>query len=184
MAAPVPLHADRGNGRTYTAADRRRSGQTSTNGGLTNGHLKLHPDLHLIDGRDRMNPGSSPSGRTKNRGDRQTSPKLTFNPDHLLGAGHSTTTSKPATVPDPNDGTIATRVEYAGETTVARNTSSEYPIFIQPRQPSHRRQMAKMGHQHRFKRSSAEWLKRADSSYLGAAFRSPCRLIQVPSRPL
>ena len=31
---------------------RRRSGQTSTHGRLTNGHLKLHPDLHHLDGRD------------------------------------------------------------------------------------------------------------------------------------
>src|SRR5215207_5943382 len=30
VAAPASLHADRGNGRYYTAADRRRSGQTST----------------------------------------------------------------------------------------------------------------------------------------------------------
>src|SRR5436190_12857982 len=52
MAAPVPLHADRGDGRTYTAADRCRSGKTSTHGGLTDGHLKLHPDLHHLDGRD------------------------------------------------------------------------------------------------------------------------------------
>jgi hypothetical protein len=49
----VPLHADRRDGRTYTAADRRRSGKTSTNGGLNNGHLKLHSDLHQLDGRDR-----------------------------------------------------------------------------------------------------------------------------------
>ena len=33
-----------------TADDRRRSGETSTHGGLTNGHLKLHPDLHHLDG--------------------------------------------------------------------------------------------------------------------------------------
>src|SRR5580693_8043533 len=52
MVAPVPLHANRGDGRTYTAADRRRSGKTSTHGGLTNGHLKLHLDLHQLDGRD------------------------------------------------------------------------------------------------------------------------------------
>ena len=52
MAAPVPLHADRGNGRTYTAADRPRSGQTSTHRRLTNGHLKLHSDLHQLDGHD------------------------------------------------------------------------------------------------------------------------------------
>jgi hypothetical protein len=41
-----------GNGRTYTAADRHRPGETSTHGGLTNGYLKLHPDLHQLDGRD------------------------------------------------------------------------------------------------------------------------------------
>src|SRR5205814_3155776 len=52
MAAPVPLHADRGDGRTYTAADRCRSGKTSTHGGLTDGHLKLRPNLHHLDGRD------------------------------------------------------------------------------------------------------------------------------------
>src|SRR5215472_8646236 len=52
VAAPVPLHADRGDGRTYIAADRRRSGETSTHGGLTNGHLKRHLNLHLLDGRD------------------------------------------------------------------------------------------------------------------------------------
>jgi hypothetical protein len=52
VAAPVPLYADRGDGRTYTIADRRRSSKTSTHGGLTNGHLKLHPDLHQLDGRD------------------------------------------------------------------------------------------------------------------------------------
>src|SRR5437764_8639653 len=56
MAAPVPLHADRGDGRTYTAADRCRSGKTSIHGGLTDGHLKLHPDLHHLDGRDRAAP--------------------------------------------------------------------------------------------------------------------------------
>src|SRR5215203_5897991 len=39
MARPAPLHADRGHGRTYTAADRHRSGKTSTNGNLTNGHV-------------------------------------------------------------------------------------------------------------------------------------------------
>ena len=52
MAAAAPLHADRGNGRTYTADDRCPAGETSTHGGLTNGHLKLHPDLHHLDGRD------------------------------------------------------------------------------------------------------------------------------------
>src|SRR5437764_6599047 len=56
MATAAPLHADRGNGRTYTAADRRRSGETSTHGGLSDGHLKLHPDLHHLDGRDRHLP--------------------------------------------------------------------------------------------------------------------------------
>src|SRR6266478_9028556 len=59
MAAPVPLHADRGNGRTYTTPARRRAGQTSTHGCLTNGHLKLHPDLHHLDGRD-PNFGADP----------------------------------------------------------------------------------------------------------------------------
>src|SRR3954454_9479351 len=39
MAAPAPIHAGRGNGRTYTVADRRRSGKTSTPGGLTDGHV-------------------------------------------------------------------------------------------------------------------------------------------------
>ena len=31
-----------------------------THGGLTNGHLKLHPDLHHLDGRD---PGSYAQGQ-------------------------------------------------------------------------------------------------------------------------
>src|SRR5207248_8427485 len=61
MATAAPLHADRGNGRTYTAADRRRSGETSTHGGLSDGHLKLHPDLHHLDGRD---PGLARIGLT------------------------------------------------------------------------------------------------------------------------
>jgi hypothetical protein len=52
VAAAVPLHADRGDGRTYTAVDRCRSGETSTLGGPIHGHLKLHPDLHQLDGRD------------------------------------------------------------------------------------------------------------------------------------
>src|SRR4051812_40680679 len=51
MAGPAPVYASRGDGRTYTAADRRRSGKTSSPGGLTNGHLKLHPNLHQLDGR-------------------------------------------------------------------------------------------------------------------------------------
>src|SRR5215470_14441672 len=52
MATAASLHADRRNGRTYTAADRCRSGETSTHGGLTIAHLKRHRDLHLLDGRD------------------------------------------------------------------------------------------------------------------------------------
>src|SRR5215831_4358687 len=52
MAAPVPLHADRGDGRTYTAPARRPTGQTSTYGRLTIGHFKLHLDLHHLDGMD------------------------------------------------------------------------------------------------------------------------------------
>src|SRR3954454_13326939 len=48
MAGPAPVYASRGDGRTYTAADRRRSGKTSIPGGLTNGHLKLHPNLHQL----------------------------------------------------------------------------------------------------------------------------------------
>ena len=56
MAAAASLHADRGNGRTYTAADRCRRGETSTAGGLTDGCLKLHPNLHLLDGRDLLKP--------------------------------------------------------------------------------------------------------------------------------
>jgi hypothetical protein len=39
---------------TDTTADRRRSGETSTNGGLTIGHLQPHSVLHLLDGRDRF----------------------------------------------------------------------------------------------------------------------------------
>src|SRR5215208_610726 len=54
VAAPAPLHADRRNGRTYTAADRRRSGETSTHGGLTIGHLFANPFFHHLDGRDRV----------------------------------------------------------------------------------------------------------------------------------
>ena len=50
VAAPMPLHADRGNGRTYTAAARRRARQTSTPGRLIDGHLKLRSDLHQLDG--------------------------------------------------------------------------------------------------------------------------------------
>ena len=52
VAAPASLHADRGNGRYYTAADRRRSGQTSTHGGLTDGHLFTNPFFHHLDGCD------------------------------------------------------------------------------------------------------------------------------------
>jgi len=54
MAAPAPLHADRGHDRNYTAGARRSAGQTSTTRGLTNGHLKLHPELHQLDGRDQQ----------------------------------------------------------------------------------------------------------------------------------
>src|SRR3954453_6056232 len=50
MAAPAPIHAGRGDGRTYTAADRCRSGKTSTPGRLTNGHLKRCPNLLPVDG--------------------------------------------------------------------------------------------------------------------------------------
>ena len=35
-----------------TVADRRRSGKTSTPGGLTDGHLKYHSNLHQLDGRN------------------------------------------------------------------------------------------------------------------------------------
>src|SRR5215472_10435343 len=66
VAAPVPLHADRGDGRTYIAADRRRSGETSTHGGLTNGHLKRHLNLHLLDGRDHCRSSMKPSGALVN----------------------------------------------------------------------------------------------------------------------
>jgi hypothetical protein len=38
--------------RAMASANRRRSGKTSTHGGLTHGHLKLHSDLHHLDGRD------------------------------------------------------------------------------------------------------------------------------------
>src|SRR5689334_3470253 len=53
MAAPASLYADRRNGRHYTAADRRGSGQTSTHGGLTFGHLFANPFFHHLDGHDR-----------------------------------------------------------------------------------------------------------------------------------
>jgi len=46
------LYADRGYGRTYTAIGRYRSGKTSTPGGLTDGLLKFHSNLHPLDGRD------------------------------------------------------------------------------------------------------------------------------------
>src|SRR4051794_2258449 len=59
MAAPAPIHADRGYGRTYTAADRCRSGETSTDGRLTHGHLKLHPNLHPVDGRSLGNTSAA-----------------------------------------------------------------------------------------------------------------------------
>src|SRR6516165_12758004 len=52
MATPVPLHANRGNGRTYTATARHRDRQTTTHRRLTNGHLKLHSNFHHLDGRD------------------------------------------------------------------------------------------------------------------------------------
>src|ERR1051325_8405227 len=54
MVDPAPLYADRGYGRTYTAADRPRSGKTSTPGRLINGHLKPSPNLHHLDGRSRI----------------------------------------------------------------------------------------------------------------------------------
>src|SRR5437763_1116939 len=38
---------------SISCTDRRRSGETATHGGLTDGHLKLHLDLHHLDGRDR-----------------------------------------------------------------------------------------------------------------------------------
>ena len=51
MAGPAPLYADRGDGRADTAANRCRSGKTSTPGGLTNDRLKRRPNLHPVDGR-------------------------------------------------------------------------------------------------------------------------------------
>src|SRR5262245_49322398 len=62
MAAPAPLHADRRNGRYYTAADRRRSGETSTHGGLTFGHLFANPFFHQLDGRDLLIGGAQGLG--------------------------------------------------------------------------------------------------------------------------
>jgi hypothetical protein len=64
----LPLHADRGDGRTRTARARHRVGQTSTTGRLTDGHGKLHPDLHHLQGRDRYSssvahPAPSPPMR-------------------------------------------------------------------------------------------------------------------------
>lgn len=43
---------NRVDGRTYAAADRRRRDETSTHGGMADCHLKLHLDLHQLDGRD------------------------------------------------------------------------------------------------------------------------------------
>ena len=65
VAAPVPLYADRRHGRTSTAIDRRRSCETSTYGGLTNGHLFANPFFHHLDGRDHLGfpralPGERP----------------------------------------------------------------------------------------------------------------------------
>ena len=45
-------YADRGDDRTYTALARCRARQTSDPGRLTNGHLKLHPNFHHLDGHD------------------------------------------------------------------------------------------------------------------------------------
>ena len=69
VTAPVPIHPDRGNDRTYTAPDRCPAGQTSIPGRLTNGHLKLHPNCHLLDGRDPNDPGARAvfAGPTKGR---------------------------------------------------------------------------------------------------------------------
>ena len=53
----MPLHADRGNGRTETTVDRSRSGETSTLGGLTNGYLFASPFFYHLDGRDRRGIG-------------------------------------------------------------------------------------------------------------------------------
>src|SRR3954447_20691445 len=46
-----PVSTVPGEGQTYTVADRRRSGKTSTPGGLTHGRLKRHSNLHQLDGR-------------------------------------------------------------------------------------------------------------------------------------
>src|SRR3954447_999820 len=48
-----PVSTVPGEGQTYTVADRRRSGKTSTPGGLTPGHLKPNSNLHQLDGRSR-----------------------------------------------------------------------------------------------------------------------------------
>src|SRR4051794_19220579 len=56
MAGPAPLYADRGDGRADTAANRCRSGKTSTPGGLTNDHLKRRPNLHPVDARSQIQP--------------------------------------------------------------------------------------------------------------------------------
>jgi hypothetical protein len=42
----------------------------------------------------RMNPGSSPRGRTKFRGTVKAHPELTFDQDHSVGAGHRHSTRR------------------------------------------------------------------------------------------
>src|SRR3954464_5373024 len=67
MAAPAPIHAGRGDGRTDTAAHRRRSGKTSTPGRLTHGHLNRRPNLHSVDGRSLGHFWSGVSEGTRGR---------------------------------------------------------------------------------------------------------------------
>jgi transposase-like protein len=52
VAAPTPPHAGRGHGGAPAARHRGRPAQTSTQGRLTDGHLRCHPNLHPVDGRD------------------------------------------------------------------------------------------------------------------------------------
>src|SRR6476469_9122800 len=63
-----PLSTVPGEGQTYTVADRRRSGKTSTPGGLTDGHLKCHSNLHQLEGR---NPTFRHSATARNGRGRQ-----------------------------------------------------------------------------------------------------------------
>ena len=82
MAAPAPLHADRGHGRTHTTADRRRSTTDHHRGCLIPGHLNLHRNFHHVDGRDRA-VATSAFGSVVRKPNRSqvTSPSFSFRTD-------------------------------------------------------------------------------------------------------